>query len=166
MRPSKPGYALKDAFTLRRSQMLLASSRGTEVPQDRRESGMPASQTVRDAIHDFNRRGMDALVAGSSRPKRTRAAFDEKSAKPCASCSTALRGSLGETLASGPLRWQRRSLSRRGLPKGGSPEKRSGPLLCAFLGVRWQRAKRWITSPDPLYERKKDVAITDGNGGG
>ena len=23
------------------------------------------------------------------------------------------------------------------------------------LGVRWERAKRWITSPDPLYERKK-----------
>ena len=27
--------------------------------------------------------------------------------------------------------------------------------LARLLGVRWQRAKRWITSPDPLYERKK-----------
>ena len=27
------------------------------------------------------------------------------------------------------------------------------------LGVRWLRAKRWITSPDPEYERKKGVAI-------
>jgi hypothetical protein len=26
------------------------------------------------------------------------------------------------------------------------------------LGVRWKRAKRWITSPDPEYQRKKDVA--------
>jgi hypothetical protein len=25
----------------------------------------------------------------------------------------------------------------------------------ARMGVRWQRAKHWITSPDPLYERKK-----------
>jgi hypothetical protein len=24
----------------------------------------------------------------------------------------------------------------------------------ARMGVRWQRAKRWITSPDPEYERK------------
>jgi hypothetical protein len=27
--------------------------------------------------------------------------------------------------------------------------------LSRLLGIRWQRAKRWITSPDPLYERKK-----------
>jgi hypothetical protein len=27
--------------------------------------------------------------------------------------------------------------------------------LSRLLGVRWMRAKRWITSPDPLYERKK-----------
>jgi hypothetical protein len=25
----------------------------------------------------------------------------------------------------------------------------------ARMGVRWQRAKRWITPPDPEYERKK-----------
>jgi hypothetical protein len=23
------------------------------------------------------------------------------------------------------------------------------------LGVRWERAKRWITSPDPEYQRKR-----------
>ena len=27
------------------------------------------------------------------------------------------------------------------------------------LGVRWLRAKRWITSPDPEYARKKGAAI-------
>jgi hypothetical protein len=26
------------------------------------------------------------------------------------------------------------------------------------LGVRWQRAKHWITSPDPAYVRKKNGA--------
>ncbi len=26
------------------------------------------------------------------------------------------------------------------------------------LGVRWQRAKQWITSPDPAYARKKGDA--------
>ena len=26
------------------------------------------------------------------------------------------------------------------------------------LGVRWLRAKRWVTSPDPEYARKKGVA--------
>src|SRR5215213_9719224 len=36
--------------------------------------------------------------------------------------------------------------------------------LSRLLGVRWQRAKRWITSPDPLYERKKKVRSIDGGG--
>ncbi len=27
------------------------------------------------------------------------------------------------------------------------------------LGVRWQRAKRWIETPDPEYERKKGIEI-------
>jgi hypothetical protein len=31
--------------------------------------------------------------------------------------------------------------------------------LVRLLGIRWTRAKRWITSPDPLYERKKGGAI-------
>jgi hypothetical protein len=30
--------------------------------------------------------------------------------------------------------------------------------LSRLLGDRWQRAKRWITSPDPLYERKRGDA--------
>src|SRR5215217_4005373 len=74
------GLRSKDTFTLRRSQMLLASSRGDEVPQIAENLGC-GQQTVRDAIHDFNVRGVDALKAGSSRPKRTRAAFDEESAE-------------------------------------------------------------------------------------
>jgi hypothetical protein len=27
------------------------------------------------------------------------------------------------------------------------------------LGVRWERAKRWMESPDPEYERKKGIEI-------
>src|SRR3954464_4110335 len=74
------GLRSKDAFTLRRSQMLLASSRADEVPQIAQNLGC-GQQTVRDAIHTFNERGLDALEAGSSRPKRTQATFDEKGAE-------------------------------------------------------------------------------------
>lgn len=31
---------------------------------------------MRDTIHEFNKRRMQTLMAGSSRPKQTRAAFD------------------------------------------------------------------------------------------
>jgi transposase len=75
------GLRSKDAFVLRRSQILLASSRGESPPKIAASSGC-GSQTVRNAIHAFDERGLDALLeAGSSRPKRTRAAFDEESAE-------------------------------------------------------------------------------------
>jgi transposase len=60
--------------------MLLASSRGEYAPKIAESLGC-GEQTVRDAIHDFNERGLDALVARSSRPKRTRDAFEEESAE-------------------------------------------------------------------------------------
>ena len=74
------GLRSKDAFTLRRSQIVSASSRGEHVPQIAENLGC-GQQTVRDAIHDFNERGLDALVARSSRPKRTREAFEEERAE-------------------------------------------------------------------------------------
>jgi transposase len=147
----------KDTFTLRRSQMLLASSRGDEVPQIAKNLGC-GQQTVRDAIHDFNQRGVDALTAGSSRPKRTRAAFDEDSAE-----------SLTELLHHSPREFGREtslwtlSMAAEVAFEEGIVQRRvSGETIRAtlvrLLGVRWQRAKRWISSPDPLYERKKGGA--------
>ena len=75
----KDGLCSKDTFTLRRSQMLLASSRGDEVSQISTNLGC-GQQTVRDAIHDFNARGVDALVAKSSRPRRTLATLSMREA--------------------------------------------------------------------------------------
>jgi hypothetical protein len=42
--------------------------------------------------------------------------------------------------------------------QGLTQERVSGETIratLARLGVRWQRAKEWITSPDPAYARKK-----------
>ncbi len=47
----KASLRSKETFTLRRSQMLLASSRGEEVPQIATSLGC-GQQTVRDAIHE------------------------------------------------------------------------------------------------------------------
>src|SRR3712207_9281311 len=72
------GLRSKDAFVLRRSQILLASSRGESAPRIAVSLGC-GSQTLRNAIHAFNERGLGALEPGSSRPGRSQAAFDEKS---------------------------------------------------------------------------------------
>src|SRR5215211_3463135 len=74
------GLRSKSAFTMRRSQILLASARGEHAPKIARSLGC-APQTARDAIHDFNERSMDALRAKSSRPERTREAFDQEGAE-------------------------------------------------------------------------------------
>jgi hypothetical protein len=60
------GLRFKDAFILRRSEMLLASSKGNEVPRIAENPGC-GQQSVRDAIHGFDARGVDALAAKSSR---------------------------------------------------------------------------------------------------
>ena len=147
----------KDAFVMRRAQVILASERGERAPQIARSLGC-GSQTARDAIHHFNERGLAALAAKSSRPKRTRDAFDEESAE-------ALRGLLHRS----PREFGRRtslwtlSMAAEVAFEEGLTERRvSGETIRAtlsrLLGIRWQRAKRWITSPDPLYERKKGGA--------
>jgi hypothetical protein len=99
----------KDAFTLRPSQMLLASSRGDEVPQIATNLRC-GQQTLRHAIHDFNQRALHALLAGSSRPKRTQAAaFDQKSAEALRELLHRSPREFGAgTLASGRLRWRQR----------------------------------------------------------
>jgi transposase len=151
------GLRSKDAFTLRRCQMLLASSRGEYAPRIAKSLGC-GQQTVRDAIHDFNERGLDALVARSSRPKRTRDAFDEESAEL-----------LREMLHRSPREfgydsslWTLGMAAQAALEEGLTERRVSGETirttLARLLGVGWLRAKRWITSPDPLYERKKEGA--------
>jgi transposase len=151
------GLRSKDAFVLRRSQILLASSRGESPPKTAASLGC-ASQTVRNAIRAFNEHGLGALEPGSSRPRRTQAAFDEKSAE-------AIRGMLHRS----PREFSRDSslwtlgMAAEVVFEEGLTERRvSGETIRAtlarLLGVRWRRAKRWITSPDPLYERKKGAA--------
>ena len=151
------GLRSKDAFTLRRSQMLLASSRGDEVPRIAKNLGC-GQQTVRDAIHDFNERGLQALTAGSSRPKRTRAVFDEHSAQRLWELLHRSPRELGRDTSLWTLEMAAQVAFEEGLVERRVSGETVRATLVRLLGVRWQRAKRWITSPDPLYERKKGAA--------
>ena len=151
------GLRSSDAFVLRRCQILLASSRRERAPQIARSLGC-GSQTVRDAIHDFNRRGLDALRPGSSRPKRTRAAFKGEGAE-------ALRGMLHHSpreFGKESSLWTLEYAAEASFERGLTAERVTGETVratLARLGVRWERAKRWIESSDPEYERKKGLEI-------
>jgi hypothetical protein len=112
---------------------------------------------VRNAIHDFDERGLKALTPGSSRPKRTRAAFDEEGAD---ALKELLHRSPREFGKESTL-WTLEDAAEVSFEEGLTEEKVSGETIRATLGrlgVRWQRAKRWMTSPDSEYERKKGLA--------
>jgi transposase len=152
------GLRSSDAFVLRsRCQILLSSARGESPPQIARSLGC-ASQTVRNAIHAFNERGLDALKAGSSRPKHTRAAFDEQGVE---ALKELLRHSPREFGKDTSL-WTLEHAAEVSFEEGITEERVSGETIRSTLkrlGVRWERAKRWISSPDPDYERKKGLEI-------
>ena len=146
-----------DAFILRRCQVLLASSRGENAYRIARSLGCDP-QTARTATKRFNEGGLqEALRRRSSRPKRIRAAFDGGRAER-----------LREMLHRSPRDFGRpTSLWTLGLAaevsfeEGITEERVTGETVRATLerlGVRWLRAKRWITSPDPEYARKKGAA--------
>src|SRR4051794_37842780 len=74
------GLRSADAFTLRRSQIVLASARGEHAPAIAHSLSC-SDQTVRNAIRAFDARGVAALCAGSSRPHTTHPAFDTDGAE-------------------------------------------------------------------------------------
>lgn len=152
------GLRSSDAFVLRRCQILLASERGENAYQIARSLGCD-SQTVRNAIHKFNREeGLEAALAkGSSRPHTVHAAFDEQRAEKLKELLHRSPREFGEPSSL----WTLEMAAEVSFQEGISEKRASGETIRATLarmGVRWRRAKRWITSPDPEYERKKGVA--------
>ena len=151
------GLRSSDAFVLRRSPILLARARGESAPQIARQLGCD-DQTVRNAIAAFNTRGLAALHKGSSRPHRLHAAFDVVRGEQ-------LRAVLHQsprTFGKPTSLWTLELAADVSFEHGLTPERVSGETIRATLrrlGVRWKRAKQWITSPDPEYARKKAPAI-------
>jgi transposase len=151
------GLRSSDAFVLRRCQILLASARRERPPRIAENLGC-GSQTVRNAIHAFNERGLGALQAGSSRPREVHAAFDEGGAK---SLRQMLRRRPSEFGKEGTF-WTLAMAAEVSFEEGMTDRRVSGETVratLARLGVRWERAKRWMESPDPEYERKKGIEI-------
>jgi transposase len=151
------GLHAPDAFTLRRCQILLASARGDHVPAIARTLGCN-TQTVRNAIHAFNRSGLAVLTEGSSRPHRIATAFDPVAADRL---RTLLHQSP-RTFGKATSLWTLDLAAEVCADEGITATRVTGETIRVTLkrlGIRWQRAKQWITAPDPAYARKKGDAI-------
>jgi hypothetical protein len=113
---------------------------------------------VRNAIHDFDQRGLGALKAGSSRPREVHSAFDE-------SATESLREILHQNprnFGKGSTLWTLAMAAEVSFEEGITERRVTGETIRATLsrlGIRWERAKRWIESPDPEYARKKGLEI-------
>ena len=153
----KAGLRSPDAFTLRRCQILLASSRGENAYQIARKLDCNP-QTARNAIHAFNEKGLpEALQRGSKRPHTVHRAFDPEQAEALRELLHHKPRKLGKDTSL----WTLDLAAEVSFEEGLTEEPITGETVratLARLGVRWERAKRWITSPDPEYRRKKGGA--------
>jgi transposase len=150
------GLRSADAFTLRRCQIVRASSRGEHVPAIARSLGC-SEQTVRNAIRAFDRAGVAALQEGSSRPHTIHAAFTADAAQRLRALLPQSPRAFGHATSV----WTLDLLAETAFAEGLTATRVSGEtirLTLARLGVRWRRAKGWITSPDPAYAQKNAAA--------
>jgi transposase len=150
------GLRSSDAFVLRRCQILLASARGERAPQIARSLGCDP-HTVHNALAAFHAQGVACLRRASSRPHTIHAAFT-------ASPAESLRALLHQgprTFGKPTSLWTLALAAEVSFERGITATRVTGETVratLARLGVKWQRAKDWITSPDPEYARKKAPA--------
>jgi transposase len=150
------GLRSTDAFVLRRCQMLAANDRHERAPQIARDLGC-GEQTVRNVIQAFNQAGLGCLSRGSSRPHTVQAAFPGEQAERLKALLHQSPRCFGRPTSI----WTLDLAAQGSFAEGLTAAQVSGETIratLARLGVRWQRAKDWITSPDPAYARKKGTA--------
>lgn len=147
------GLRSPNAFTMRRCQILLASSKGHRPSQIAVNLGC-AVQTVRNAIKDFHQQGLESLQPGSSRPKSVKPLLHGDKAEALRAILHKSPRTFGKPTSVWTLALAAEVCHEQGLTERPVSIELIRQAL-KRLGVGWQRAKDWITSPDPQYERKK-----------
>jgi transposase len=148
------GLRSKDAFTLRRSQILLASAQGQSVAQIASHLSC-VRQTVRNVIHDFAQRGLACLARGSNVPFSVEPVLNAEKRGPLQAILHQSPRNFGKAQSY----WSLKLLAEVCYEQGLSDRVLSPPTLLdavVRLGASWKRAKQWIVSPDPAYALKKN----------
>jgi transposase len=149
------GLRSHDAFTMRRCQMLLANAE-RQHPSGIAKTLRCAPQTVRNVLHAFNARGLACVQRGSNVPLRVEPVLNADKREQ-------LRVILHQsprTFGQPASLWTLKRLAAVCYEQGLSETTLSCPTMLdaiVRLGVSWPRAKHGMVSPDPAYERKKNV---------
>lgn len=147
------GLRCPKAFTVRRCQILLASSRGERVSKIANNLGC-ATQTVRNSIGDFNASGLSSLEEKSRRPKTVQPVLDESKCEGLRALLHISPRALGKPTSN----WTLQLIAELSFKQGLTDQQLSIETIrqaIKRMGVSWKRAKKWITSPDPQYALKK-----------
>ena len=149
------GLRFQDAFVMRRCQIILSSAEGQSVSVIAKLFGCHRD-TVRRIINRFNFQGISVLEKGSRRPHNIQRAFSEENAEK-----------LKELIHRRPRDfekptglWTLALLAEISFAQGLTEREVSDETIrqtLKKLGIRWKRAKHWISSPDPHYAHKKNV---------
>jgi transposase len=147
------GLRSREAFTLRRAQILLASADGQRPARIALQVGC-ALGTVHNTLHAFEKEGVRCLVEKKRGPKDAQPILDEAKSDP-------LQGILHQSprhFGKARSTWTLGLLADVTFEQGLTPRRLSHEAVrqaVKRLGSGWKRAKQWITSPDPAYARKK-----------
>jgi transposase len=156
-RALQSGLRSREAFTLRRAQILLASADGLRSAAIAARVGC-AVGTVHNAIRAFAGEGVGCLTEKKHGPRDAQPILDEAKADP-------LKGILHQSprrFGKARSTWTLDLLADVSFGQGLTPRRLSHEAVrqaVRRLGSGWKRAKTWITSPDPAYARKKKPAI-------
>jgi hypothetical protein len=156
------GLRSASGFTVRRCHILLASAAGQHT-STLAHTLRCNDQTVRNAIHDFHARGLPALQPKSSRPHTTHATFDADGLERLRAILHQSPRVFGQDTSVWTLELAAEVSFAQGLTSRRVSDETVRTAM-APLGVRWKRAKHWITSPDPAYVRKKTPRPPDALG--
>jgi transposase len=152
-RALQAGLRSREAFTLRRAQILLASADRQRPTTIAVHVGC-AVGTVHNALHAFEEEGVGCLAEKKRGPKDVPPVLDEAKADP-------LKGILHQSprhFGKARSTWTLDLLADVAFEQGLTPRRLSHEAVrqaVKRLGHGWKRAKTWITSPDPAYARKK-----------
>ena len=147
------GRKSADAFTVRRSQVLRASADRVGPAAIGRVVGCTA-QAVRNAIRAFHADGLECLVPKSHARKDPGRIWDRRHDEDLKDLLHRRPREFGNPTTLWTLALAAEVCHQKGWTvRAVSVETLRQTLK--RLGVGWNRAKHWITSPDPEYATKK-----------
>ena len=154
-RKLEEGLQSTSTFASRRCQILLSSTQ-KKTPAQIGEELHCSDQCVRNAIHAFDNEGIACLKQKSHARHDDQRPFDEAGLKRLQEIIRLTPRAFGHDTSVWTLgllaetSWQEK-ISRRPVSVDGVRR------ALKSVGIQWQRAKKWIRSPDPHYQhRKKD----------